>query len=136
MKLKTEKDVKKLIELAFEARENSYSPYSNFKVGACLLASSGKTYKGANIENACGTSNCAERSAFYTACSCGERQFDAIAVVGSTPNDYTFPCGICRQILSEFGDIKVIVAKTVDDYKVFYLSELLPNSFGKDNLNN
>ena len=119
-----------LIKKAFEVRENAYVPYSQFKVGAALLTTSGKVYTGCNVESASyGGTNCAERTALFKAVSEGERAYKAIAVVGD-PATYTFPCGICRQVLVEFGtDLEVIVARTENDYQVFTLEELLPHSF-------
>ncbi|MDW7670313.1 MAG: cytidine deaminase [Bacillota bacterium] len=119
-----------LIKKAFEVRQNAYVPYSHFKVGAALLAASGKVYTGCNVESASyGGTNCAERTALFKAVSEGESEFKAIAVVGD-PDAYTFPCGICRQVLVEFGgELEVIVAKTLKDYRVFTLNELLPHSF-------
>lgn len=119
-----------LIKIAFEVRENAYVPYSHFKVGAALLGVSGKVYTGCNVECASyGGTNCAERTALFKAVSEGETQFTTIAVVGD-PAAYTFPCGICRQVLVEFGaDLEVIVAKTPKDYQVFTLNEILPHSF-------
>ncbi len=131
----------KLIQLAFEAREKAYTPYSHFKVGAALLAKSGKIYTGCNIENAGYTpTNCAERTALFKAVSEGERQFDAIAIVGSmegkTNEIVTGPCGVCRQALYEFGgdDLLVIMAKSKEDYIERTLGELLPFGFGPANL--
>ncbi len=128
-----------LLNLAIEARENSYSPYSNFRVGAALLSKSGKVYKGCNVENAAySPTNCAERTAVFKAVSEGERDFEAIAIVGGKDelNDICAPCGVCRQVLAEFctGDFKIIMG-TPEDIKVCTLSELLPYSFGKSNLN-
>ncbi len=124
-----------LIKKAFEVRENAYVPYSHFKVGAALLAASGRVYTGCNVESASyGGTNCAERTALFKAVSEGEREYKAIAVVGD-PATYTFPCGICRQVLMEFGtDLEVIVARTENDYKVFTLDELLPHSFTPQDL--
>ena len=122
-------DYKKLIENALIARENSYSPYSNFKVGACVLTDNQKYYLGTNVENSSyGGTICAERSAISTAISYGDKKIVAIAIVSSS-GDYTFPCGICRQVMAEFGDIEVVIAKSVEDYKVFKISELLLYSF-------
>ena len=126
-----------LYEMAVKAREFSYSPYSNFKVGAALLAKNGTVYTGCNIENAAYTPcNCAERTAFFKAVSEGETEFLRIAVVGGNaeenePSDYCPPCGICRQVLSEFcgRDFKVIVAKSTDDFEEHTLGSLLPYSF-------
>ena len=126
---------KELVKLAIMAKENSYAPYSNFHVGACLLSKSGKTYLGCNVENASyGACNCAERTAIFSAVANGEREFEAIAIVGSNCNDYCFPCGICRQVMSEFGNFKVIVIKNENDYKVYRVNDLLPESFNKDNM--
>ena len=126
---------RELIKQAMKVKENAYAPYSNFKVGACLLAKSGKVYLGCNVENSSfGATNCAERTAIFSAIASGEREFEKIAIVGSNPNDYAYPCGVCRQVMSEFGDFTVIVAKNENDYKEFKLSELLPHSFSKDSM--
>jgi cytidine deaminase len=121
-----------LIQEAIEARRGAYAPYSGYAVGAALLTVSGKIYRGANVENAAyPTSMCAERVALFNAVSEGERQFAAIAV--ATENG-GFPCGSCRQALSEFGlDMRVIV---VDGGGMLNaelgLEELLPRAFGPD----
>ncbi len=133
---------KKLIELAFEAREAAYAPYSNFAVGAALLTADGKVYKGCNIESASySPTNCGERTAMFKAVSEGERDFSAIAVVGGFLDrekiDFAWPCGVCRQVLMEFCDPKtfrVIVAKSVDDYEEYLLEELLPKGFSPRNM--
>jgi len=125
---------KKLIRMASDARQKAYAPYSNYAVGAALLAKSGKIYTGINIENAAyPTSICAERVALFKAVSEGEREFDAIAVV--TSNGGT-PCGSCRQALSEFGlDMKVLIADDqLNLLNEFILSELLPGAFRPDDL--
>lgn len=120
-----------LIERAMEMKRAAYAPYSRFQVGAAVLAESGKVYGGANVENASyGATICAERSAIFAAVNAGERKLTAIAVTET-------PCGICRQVMREFCNpkaFKVIVAKTADDYKVFTLDELLPESFGPEHL--
>ncbi len=123
-----------LIGEARAVRSNSYSQYSNYKVGAALLASSGKIYAGANFENAAyGAGTCAERVALGTALSAGERKFIAICVCGA--DDSISPCGICRQALCEFGDITVIsVGADGDAARVTTLGTLLPDSFGPGNL--
>lgn len=124
-------DNKALIQEAIEAKKNSYSPYSNFAVGAALLCKDGKIYRGCNIENgAYPTSICAERVALFKAVSEGERDFIGIAIVSSS-GEITPPCGACRQALSEFvkGDFKVILAKNQDEYKTYNFAELLPLSF-------
>lgn len=132
---------KELIRLALEAREMSYAPYSNFRVGAALLTKDGKLYKGCNIENAGYTpTNCAERTAFFKAVSEGEREFEAIAVVGGKgdkPSDYAWPCGVCRQVMMEFCNPKtfrVITAISEEEYVEKTLEEMLPHGFGPENL--
>ena len=125
-----------LIEKAKQAMENAYAPYSNFKVGAALLAKSGKVYLGCNIENASYTpTNCAERTAFFKAISEGEREFVAIAVVGGAKSSADFgictPCGVCRQVMSEFckKDFTVILSDSRFNFKTMTLEELLPFGF-------
>ena len=134
-------DYEALMNLAAKARENAYTPYSHFRVGAALLASSGKIYTGCNIENAAYTpSNCAERTAFFKAVSEGERKFSAICIVGGMNGiavDYTAPCGVCRQVMMEFCQpetFQIILAVDEENYKVCSLWELFPFGFGPDNL--
>jgi cytidine deaminase len=122
-----------LIEYAKEASKNSYSPYSNFKVGAALLTKSGKLYKGCNVENsAYSPSCCAERTAFLKAISEGEKEFDSIAIVGGKDDlsSPCLPCGVCRQFMSEFcdKDFKIYVNNN-EEIKMYTLEELLPHSF-------
>lgn len=134
MELK-EETIKDLITKAIKMLEYSYVPYSRFHVGAALLANNGTIYTGCNIENAAyGPSNCAERTAVFKAVSEGVKEFEAIAVVGGPDGkikDFCPPCGVCRQVLAEFctRDLKVILAKSIDEYKVFTLEQLLPESF-------
>lgn len=125
-----------LIGRAVEVQKYSYSPYSGFCVGAALLGKSGKIYTGCNVENAAyGPSNCAERTAFFKAVSEGEKEFEAIAVIGSslghTSKEYCMPCGVCRQVMAEFcdPDFQILAAKSRTDYRVFTLEQLLPESF-------
>jgi cytidine deaminase len=127
------KNQDELVSLAAEARKKAHAPYSNFAVGAALLAKSGRVYTGCNVENASyGLSICAERVAVFKAVSEGEREFEAIAVV--TENGVT-PCGACRQVLMEFGDdIQVIVADTAGHRRVFALADLLPEGFTSEHL--
>lgn len=134
--------IKSLIEAAMSARQASYSPYSNYQVGAALLTEDGKIYTGCNIENAAySPTNCAERTAFFKAVSEGERNFRAIAIVGGAKakdiDNYAYPCGVCRQVMVEFCDADkfwVIAARSITEYIVKTLSELLPDSFGSTNL--
>lgn len=128
-----------LINLAANARKNSYSPYSHFAVGAALLCADGSVYTGCNIENsAFSPTNCAERTAFFKAVSEGNRNFVKIVVIGGDSDkeiseNYCPPCGVCRQVMKEFcsGDFEIIIAKTPEDYKIMTLSELLPAGFDK-----
>lgn len=137
-------DVKLLIDKAFEAQKNAYTPYSHFNVGAALLAANGKIYKGCNIENAAYTpTNCAERTAFFTAVAEGVKDFTAIAIVGNKDGikmgegDYCAPCAVCRQVMAEFCDLdtfKIYIAKSRDEYLEYTLGELLPLAFTGKNL--
>lgn len=131
-----------LVNLAIEAREHAYVPYSGFAVGAALLTKEGKVYQGCNIENsAFGPTNCAERTAFFTAVYQGERDFEAIAIVGGREgqpvSDLCAPCGVCRQVMREFckNDFKIYLSKGDGDVLTYTLSDLLPLSFSKDDLN-
>lgn len=130
----------KLCEAAISARSFSYSPYSHFKVGAALLTEDGMVYTGCNIENAAySPANCAERTAFFKAVSEGKRTFCAIAIAGGPEGgelQYCAPCGVCRQVMAEFcgRGFLILLAKAPDDYQVFTLGELLPESFGPGNL--
>ena len=131
-----------LIQEAKNAREHSYSPYSNYKVGAALLTKSGKIYHGCNIENAAYTpTNCAERTAFFKAVYDGPREFEKIAVVGALadgdPDAPCAPCGVCRQVMMEFCDPEtflVILANGKDELLELPLKDLLPHGFGGKNL--
>ena len=128
-----------LIAAAAEARTRSYSPNSRFAVGAALLTASGKIYTGCNIENAAyGPSNCAERTAFFTAVSQGERAFTAIAIVGGREDWDSFcaPCGVCRQVMAEFcqDSFRILLGRSDGAVREFTLKELLPMRFGPENL--
>ena len=130
---------RELILLAVEARKMAYAPYSHHYVGAALLTKSGKVYTGCNVENAAySPTNCAERTAIFKAVSEGEREFVAISIVGGVGDSLSelcAPCGICRQVLAEFSDADMrIVMGTPDKITVSTLGELLPYSFGKNNL--
>ena len=136
-------DYKELVKMALEAREMSYSPYSNFKVGAALLTKNGNVYKGCNIENAAySPGNCAERTAIFKAVSEGEKDFAAIAIVGGPAdnNELTIcpPCGVCRQVINEFADCEefdiILGTNKPEDMRVFKLKELLPLGFGPGDL--
>ena len=123
-----------LYEMACSALKMSYAPYSQFAVGACLLSTDGRTFTGCNIENASyGATICAERCAVSRAVAEGARRFSAIAVVGESA--LAWPCGICRQVLNEFSeDMRVICGQAGKGFEVVKLSELLPRSFGPNEL--
>jgi len=130
----------RLLEIARKARAISYSPYSKISVGAALLTASGKVFVGGNIENAAFSPTvCAERVAFYRAISEGERKFVKIAIAGGKRGEASekkfAPCGVCRQVMAEFcdGDFEIIL-ETEEGAEAHKLSELLPESFGKDKL--
>ncbi|MDP4153115.1 MAG: cytidine deaminase [Bacillota bacterium] len=124
-----EQSVKSLINKAALAKENAYCPYSRFRVGAALLTDNGNVYLGSNVENASlGATICAERSAIVAAVSNGERKFKAIAIAGD--KDFCYPCGICRQFISEFGeDIEIISVNGDGDYERNLLSDIFSHMF-------
>ncbi|GFN34696.1 cytidine deaminase [Tepidimicrobium xylanilyticum] len=129
-------DKRLLIKKALEAREKAYVPYSNFRVGASVLTEDGEIYTGCNIEiSSYSPTLCAERTAIFKAISEGHKRIKAVAVVGDS--DFTYPCGVCRQVIREFGkDAIIIVANSEKDYKEYRLDELLPHSFGPEDLEN
>lgn len=133
--------IKEMIRIAIGQLAYSYTPYSGFKVGASLLTKDGRLYTGCNIENAAYTpTNCAERTAFFKAVSEGEREFQAICVVGGKDGvltEYTAPCGVCRQVMMEFCNpdtFQIILATSEEQYEIFTLRQLLPLGFGPANL--
>lgn len=126
-------DRNELVRLALEARENSYSPYSHFCVGAALLCADGRVFTGCNIENASYSPTiCAERTAVVKAVSEGVKDFTAIAVVGGEGEikDFCTPCGVCRQVLSEFckADLEIHTYNG-KEIRTYTLGDLLPESF-------
>ena len=132
-------DDKTLMEEAQRARGRSYSPYSHFRVGAALLTKSGKLYTGCNIENAAYSATvCAERTAFFKAVIEGEREFEALAIVGGKEgetSDFCAPCGVCRQVIAEFcpRDFKILLGNP-EKFEVYTLETLLPFSFTEKDL--
>ena len=128
-----------LLDLAIASMQKAYAPYSHFHVGAALLTESGEVYTGCNIENAAYSATvCAERTAFFSAVRDGHRNFSKIAVVGGKNgvlSDFTYPCGVCRQIMREFCRDDFILlftdGKTVQELT---LGDLLPYSFSPENL--
>jgi cytidine deaminase len=116
-----------LIAAAWEARANAYAPYSNFQVGAAVLASDGSIFTGCNVENiSYGLTNCAERVAVGTAVAAGVRVFDKVVVVADTSVPIS-PCGACRQVLAEFG-VKTVILANRAERVVYSLEELLPRA--------
>ncbi len=126
-----------LIKEAKIAREKAYVPYSKFQVGAALLTTDGKIYHGCNVENAAfSMTNCAERTAFFSAYAHGDRQFEMLAVVADTDGPVS-PCGACRQVISELcpKDMKVILTNLNGDTQELTVAELLPGAFSPEDLN-
>ena len=135
--------IKDTIQFAMNARKKAYTPYSHFKVGACLVAKNGQIFTGCNIENAgYSSTNCAERTAFFKAVSEGVQEFDSITIIGGSEKkgiqDFCPPCGVCLQVMMEFCDYEtfpIILGTSPKDYKIMTLKEILPLGFGPKNLN-
>ncbi|MBQ6314619.1 MAG: cytidine deaminase [Mogibacterium sp.] len=137
-----------LIREALSKLPNSFAPYSHYNVAAAVLTASGKIYTGVNVESSLlSCTICAERNAIFSAVAEGDRRITAIAIVGGLnaadtedleEHDYCTPCGVCRQVMRDFcGDPKtfpIICAKSAYDYKEFTLDQLLPESFGPEDL--
>lgn len=123
-----------LIREALKAQKMAYVPYSNFHVGAALLTEDNKVYTGCNIEIASYSPTiCAERTAIFKAVSEGHKKIKTIAVVGDS--SHTYPCGVCRQVIREFGkDATIIIANSEEDYREYTIDDLLPHSFGPEDL--
>ena len=141
MKVLEKEQIQLLIKTAIEQLNYSYTPYSNFKVGAALLTKEDQIYTGCNIENAAYTpTNCAERTAFFKAVYEGVLEFKAICVVGGKDGvltEYAAPCGVCRQVMMEFCDpdeFHIILATDTEHYDIVTLRELFPLGFGPGNL--
>ncbi|MFW6022755.1 MAG: cytidine deaminase [Halanaerobiaceae bacterium] len=130
-------EILELINIAKEARKYSYSPYSDFPIGAALLTNDGDVFTGTNVENASyGLTNCAERTAIFKAVSEGFKKFKAIAIVADTERPVP-PCGTCRQVIQEFGnDINVIMANLKGDYQCYTINKLLPAAFERKDMEN
>ena len=127
----TELEIQKLMDCAIKARENAYSPYSHFAVGAALLCEDGTLYEGCNIENASyGLTNCAERTAIFKAVSEGHVTFKALAVVADTEGPCA-PCGACRQVMAEFKIPLLIMGNLMGNIKMVTIEEVLPFSFSE-----
>ena len=127
----TELEIQKLMDCAIKARENAYSPYSHFAVGAALLCEDGTLFEGCNIENASyGLTNCAERTAIFKAVSEGHTKFKALAVVADTEGPCA-PCGACRQVMAEFKIPLIIMGNLMGNIKIVTIEEVLPFSFSE-----
>jgi cytidine deaminase len=122
-------NIQELLRIAYAATTKAYAPYSNFFVGTALLTTAGNVYDGCNIENSSfGVTICAERVAMVKAISCGDRDFDTIVIVGSS-REFIYPCGLCRQFMSEFGiNIKIVVEHN-NEIREHKLRDLLPHAF-------
>lgn len=127
-------EISDLIKLAIENKDNAYVPYSGFHVSAVVKTKDGKVYTGVNIESASYSPTvCAERTAIFKAVSEGSMEIDTIVIVGDA--EWTYPCGVCRQVIREFGkDAKIIIVKDEENYREYTLDELLPHSFGPEDL--
>ena len=122
-----------LLLIANKVKLNSYSPYSKFRVGAVLVTDEGTLYSGVNVENSSyGLTNCAERTAIFSAITNGERKFKSIVIV-SDAEDFITPCGACRQVLMELGgkDLEIVMSNRDKEIRILKLEELLPLSFNK-----
>ena len=133
-----QKQVELLACAALEARNNAYAPYSGFNVGAAVMTSEDEIFTGCNIENGAYPAGiCAERTAIFSAAAKGRRHFKALAVTGGKageePSDFCMPCGICRQVISEFcgPEFEIYVVKSREEIRLFHLKELLPYAFDK-----
>lgn len=128
-------EYKRLVKEALEAKKRSHAPYSRFRVGAALLTTGGKIYRGCNVEiSTYALTICAERTAIFKAVSEGDKEFKAIAVVSDDPG-YTPPCGACRQVLMDLaGNIDFLMVNGKGSVKVLKMRELLPHAFGQKNL--
>ena len=129
------KEFQELVKAALKVKHNSYSPFSNFRVGAALLSKDGRIFTGCNIENSSyGLTICAERVAIFNAISSGASEFSAIAII-SDSFDITPPCGACRQVLSDLArDIDIIMLDNKKRNKILKLSSLLPYAFTGKNM--
>ncbi len=124
-----------LINIAREASKKAYTPYSNFNVGAALELKSGEVIQGCNVENASyGLTNCAERTALFTAIAAGKKEFTRL-VVFVDREEFTAPCGACRQVILELApDVEIILANSKNETRKTSIKELLPLSFGSEDL--
>ncbi|MFR9274654.1 cytidine deaminase [Finegoldia magna] len=129
-------EINKMYKIALRYKQNAYTPYSNYNVGCCVKDTDGNYFGGCNIENASFSPTiCAERTAISKMVSEGCKLIDTILIIGDS--DFTYPCGVCRQVIKEFSneDTRIIVAKNEEDYKIYNIEELLPHGFSGDDVN-
>jgi cytidine deaminase len=124
-------ELEKLIQECHAAKEKAYAPYSKFRVGAAVLCEDGEIIQGCNVENACFCEGlCAERAALVQAVSLGYRKFKAISVTTDVTDEWTYPCGSCRQFITEFAkELDIYLVKTDSTYKKVNVKDLLPHAF-------
>ena len=126
----TDAEVQKMLEIANKAKENSYSPYSKFRVGAAILCNDGSIFPGTNIENSSyPVGTCAERCAIACAIANGHRDFKSILITSDIQNDFISPCGFCRQAIVEYGNLEVILTQGCGKMKKMHIADLLPMAF-------
>ena len=129
-------EINKMYKIALQYKQNAYTPYSNYNVGCCVKDKEGNYYGGCNIENASFSPTiCAERTAISKMVSEGFKLIDTILIIGDS--DFTYPCGVCRQVIKEFSnkDTKIIIAKNENEYKIYNIEDLLPHGFSGDDVN-
>ncbi|MCI6000929.1 MAG: cytidine deaminase [Finegoldia magna] len=129
-------EINKMYKIALQYKQNAYTPYSNYNVGCCVKDNEGNYYGGCNIENASFSPTiCAERAAISKMVSEGFKLIDTILIIGDS--DFTYPCGVCRQVIKEFSneDTKIIIAKNEKEYKIYNIKDLLPHGFSGDDVN-
>ena len=129
-------EINKMYKIALQYKQNAYTPYSNYNVGCCVKDKEGNYYGGCNIENASFSPTiCAERTAISKMVSEGFKLIDTILIIGDS--DFTYPCGVCRQVIKEFSneDTKIIIAKNKNEYKIYNIEDLLPHGFSGDDVN-
>ena len=125
--------LKKAVAAALEVRKNAYAPFSNFAVGAAIITKDGSIFTGVNVENSSfGATNCAERTALFSAITAGQRDFEAIVIASNLNGKAVFPCGICRQVLADFNPEMRVVLVNGDTKQIeqdLLLSEIFPSAF-------
>lgn len=132
------KTLEKAVKMALEVRKNAYAPFSNFAVGAAIITKDGSIFTGVNVENSSfGATNCAERTALFSAITAGQRDFEAIVIASNLNGKAVFPCGICRQVLADFNPEMRVILVNSDTKQIeqdLLLSDIFPGvfEFGKE----